>query len=92
MKTSRKRKKAAALKYDPGKDAAPKVSAKGKGVVAEQIISLAKAHGIPVRDDPDLVEILSRLDVSEEIPAELYVVVAELLAFVYRVNGKKHPS
>jgi len=88
---NRKSKKAVALKYSPDKGAAPHVSAKGSGLVAEQIISLAQAQGVPVKDDPDLVEVLSKLDLSEEIPAELYVVVAELLAFVYKMNGKKHP-
>jgi len=88
---NRKSKKAVALKYNPDKGSAPHVSAKGSGLIAEQIISLAQAEGIPVKDDPDLVELLSKLDLSEEIPAELYVVVAELLAFVYKMNGKKHP-
>ena len=82
-------KKAVALKYEPGHGHAPRVTAKGSGPVAEKIIELAREHGIPVQDDPDLVEVLSRLDMQEEIPAELYVVVAELLAFVYRLNGKK---
>jgi flagellar biosynthesis protein len=82
-------KKAVALKYEPGHQNAPRVTAKGSGPVAEKIIQLAREHGIPVQDDPDLVEVLSRLDIEEEIPAELYVVVAELLAFVYRLNGKK---
>lgn len=89
---SRKRKKAVALKYDPAKAASPQISAKGDGLVAERIIALAKENGIPLKDDPDLVEVLSKLDLSEEIPAELYVVVAELLAFVYMVNGKNHPG
>lgn len=84
-----KRKTAVALKYDPIKDGAPKVSAKGSGAVADNIISLAKEHGIPVKDDPDLVEILAKLEIEEEIPSEVYVVVAELLAFVYSVNKKR---
>jgi len=50
---------------------------------------MARKHGIPVKDDPDLVEVLSRLDLHDEIPPELYVVVAELLAFVYRLNHYK---
>ena len=92
MTKAPKSRKAVALKYDPSKNTAPQVSAKGSGLVAERIISLAKAHGVPVKDDPDLVEVLAGLDLSEEIPAELYVVVAELLAFVYRMNGKNRPS
>jgi flagellar biosynthesis protein len=58
-------------------------------VVAEKIIDIARKQGIPVKDDPDLVEVLSRLDLDEEIPPELYVIVAELLAFVYSLNRKK---
>lgn len=85
----KKRKTAVALRYDSVKDGAPKVAAKGVGAVADNIISLAKEHGIPVKDDPDLVEILSKLDIEEEIPTEVYVVVAELLAFVYSVNKKR---
>ena len=58
-------------------------------MVAEKIIDIARKQGIPVKDDPDLVEVLSRLDLDEEIPPELYVIVAELLAFVYSLNRKK---
>lgn len=86
-----KPKKAAALKYTPGKGPAPHVTAKGTGLIAEKIIELAIASGVPVKNDPDLVEILSQLDLNEEIPPQLYVVVAELLAYVYRLNGKKSP-
>lgn len=85
----RNRKKAVALKYTPGEDDAPKVTAKGTGAVAEKIIEIARKHGIPVKDDPDLVEVLSRFDLNAEIPPELYIVVAELLAFVYSLNQKK---
>jgi len=82
-------KKAVALKYKPGQENAPTVTAKGIGSVAEKIIDIARKQGIPVKDDPDLVEVLSRLDLDEEIPPELYVIVAELLAFVYSLNRKK---
>ena len=84
-----KRKKAVALKYDPFKDRAPKVTAKGSGDVAERIIQIAREHDIPVKDDADLVEVLSKLEIEKEIPPDIYVVVAELLAFVYSVNNKK---
>jgi flagellar biosynthesis protein len=83
-------KKAVALKYQPDKDNAPKITAKGSGNVAEKIIEIARKHGIPVKDDPDLVNVLSKLDIKEEIPASVYVVVAELLAFAYSLN-KKNP-
>lgn len=84
----RKPKKAVALKYKLGQGDAPKVTAKGTGRVAEKIIDIARKQGIPVKDDPDLVEVLSMLDIDEEIPPELYVIVAELLAFVYSLNRK----
>lgn len=84
-----KPKKAVGLKYKPGDDHAPRITAKGTGRLAEKIIEMARKHGIPVKDDPDLVEVLSRLDLHDEIPPELYVVVAELLAFVYRLNQEK---
>ena len=82
-------KKAVALNYRPEKDTAPKITAKGSGNVADKIIEIAKKHGIPVKDDPDLVEVLSKLDIREEIPVDVYVVVAELLAFAYSLNKKK---
>ena len=88
------KKKAVALKYDRLNNAAPTVTAKGQGKVAENIISLALAHGVPIKDDPDLVEVLTSLDLNQEIPAEIYVAVAELLAFVYGANAeglKKKP-
>ncbi|MBU0516752.1 MAG: EscU/YscU/HrcU family type III secretion system export apparatus switch protein [Proteobacteria bacterium] len=83
-----KRKKAVALKYDPVRDQAPRVSAKGQGLVAEKIVALAKEAGVPLKDDPDLIEVLMGLELDEEIPPELYVVVAELLAYVYYVNER----
>lgn len=81
-------KKAVSLKYHPKDHHSPKVTAKGKGLVAEKIIELARKHGIPVREEPDLVEILSKLDLQEEIPPETYILVAEILAFVYRMNQR----
>ena len=77
---------AVALHYD-GKGA-PRVTAKGRGLVAENILALAQQHGIPLREDPDLVNLLARLDLGDEIPAALYVAVAEVIAFAYRVSGK----
>lgn len=66
--------------YNP--QAAPKVIAKGFNEVAEEMIALAKKHQVLVHEDPELAEFLSRLDVGDEIPKELYVIVAELIAFV----------
>jgi flagellar biosynthesis protein len=80
------RRTAVALKYDAATDDAPKVIAKGRGLVAEKIIALAREQGIPMREDPDLVQMLTQIDLDQEIPPSLYKVVAELLAFVYRLN------
>jgi len=79
-------KKAVALRYDQTIDSAPKVVAKGAGLLAERIIALAREHGIPIHDDPDLVEILGKLNLQQEIPPEAYFIVAEILAFIYRAN------
>ncbi len=83
----KKRSQAVALKYQPESDKAPRVIAKGRGKVAEKIIEIALENNIHIHDDPDLIEVLSCLDLNAEIPPELYVVVAELLAFVYSVNS-----
>ncbi|MCM3699257.1 EscU/YscU/HrcU family type III secretion system export apparatus switch protein [Paenibacillus macerans] len=77
-------KKAVALKYDPGQGEAPVVAAKGSGLLAERILETAKEHGIPVQEDAALVEVLSKLDLDQQIPAELYDLVAEILTFIYR--------
>jgi len=87
MKTRNRPKKAVALKYQQKLDNAPTVVAKGKGKVAEKIIEIAREHNIYIHDDPDLIEVLSNLDLNEEIPPDLYVIVAELLAFVYSLNS-----
>jgi len=80
--------KAAAMKYRQGSNSAPIIVAKGKGFTAEKIIAIARAHGVPIREDKDMVEILSTIDLYEEIPTELYKAVAEILAFIYRMSGK----
>ncbi|MBI5816426.1 MAG: EscU/YscU/HrcU family type III secretion system export apparatus switch protein [Nitrospinae bacterium] len=82
------RKKAVALKYKPGVTSAPQVTAKGFGDVAEKIIQIAREHKVPIKEDPDLIETLSKLDLYQEIPPELYHVIAEVLAWVYKVNGR----
>lgn len=79
-------KRAVALRYDGAADAAPVVVATGRGALAERIIALAREHGIPVQEDAQLVEALSKLDLGEMIPAELYPVVAEILVFVGRAD------
>lgn len=85
------RKTAVALKYNAPRDHAPKLTARGHGHVAAQIIALAQTHGIPMREDPDLVQVLAQLNLQQEIPPQLYQVVAELLAFVYRLNQEYRP-
>ena len=82
------RKKAAALRYDPQKDRAPMVVAKGRGELAEKIIELAKREGIPVVEDRNLVEALLRIEVFEEIPPVLYEAVARVLVFVQEVRKR----
>jgi len=88
MKQNMKQERAVALKYRPAKDNAPKVVASGKGETARKIIELAREHGIYIHDDPDLVEVLSQLDLNAEIPTDFYIVISELLAFVYALNKK----
>ncbi|RFU63297.1 EscU/YscU/HrcU family type III secretion system export apparatus switch protein [Peribacillus glennii] len=82
----KKRKEAVALKYESEKDSAPTVIAKGKGKVAENILQAAGLHDIPVREDPTLTELLGKLDISQSIPEELYQAVAEVFAFVYKLD------
>lgn len=82
------RRTAVALKYDAATDSAPIVIAKGRGLVAEKIIALAREQGIPMRADPDLVQMLTQIDLDQAIPPTLYKVVAEILAFVYRLNQR----
>jgi len=78
--------RAVSLKYD-GKDA-PRVTAKGEGKLAEQILNIAREHGIPLHEDPDLVNLLAKLELGEEIPRALYVAIAEVIAFAYIMTGK----
>jgi flagellar biosynthesis protein len=83
---------AAALRYDPLSSEPPEIVATGRGLLAEQIIALAKEHGIPLREDPGLVEALARLEIGSVLPRELYAVVAEVLAWVYRVDAQNEPT
>ena len=81
-------KSAVALAYTQA-DAAPRVVAKGKGLIAEQIITRAREHGVYVHESPELVSLLMQIDLDQRIPSQLYVVVAELLAWLYRLeNGQ----
>jgi len=81
--------RASALGYNPETDEAPKVLASGKGLMAEKIIALAKEKGIPIREDPLLAAALAEVDIGATIPPELYAVVAEVIAYVYRIQNQK---
>jgi flagellar biosynthesis protein len=78
--------KAVALSYDG--ITAPVLSAKGTDNIADEIIAIAKEHNVPIREEPELVDLLSQLKLNEEIPRELYVAVAETIAFAYMIKGK----
>ncbi len=86
---NRKIKKAIALEYDP-EDEAPKVIATGRGAVAERIIESANKNNVPVHRDDKLADTLSRLDIGEMIPPELYNIVAEVLVFVDAMDKLKN--
>ena len=79
--------KAVALKYDQKKDSAPRVIATGRGEIAEKIMAVARANNVPLYEDKNLVQVLEALDLETEIPPELYRAVAEVLAFIYRLNN-----
>lgn len=81
-------KKAVALLYDKTKGTAPKVVATGTNLTAERIIATAMEAGVHIREDPNLVEMLAKIPLGSEIPAELYQTIAEVLAFVYSVNSR----
>lgn len=81
---------AVALHYDG--DSAPTVTAKGSGELAEQIIALAREHGIPLQENAPLSALLAQVDLGTEIPGELYLAVAEIIAFAYLLSGKRPPE
>jgi len=78
---------AVAISYDRGKDPAPRVVAKGRGHVAETILAIAREHGIAVRNDAALAEVLAQIELDRQIPVEAYVAVAEILSYIYRARG-----
>ena len=86
---SQSKQRAVALKYQQNQQgAAPKVIAKGHGSIADEIIALAKQHGVLVHQDDELSQLLAQLDLGQEIPDGLYHVIAELIAFSYVLQGK----
>jgi len=82
-----RRPQAVALRYDD-RSAAPRVVAKGYGTIADNIIQTAKDHGLYVHESPELVNVLMKLDLDQQIPPELYLAIAELLAWLYHLEGK----
>ena len=81
---------AVALLYDG--ENAPRITAKGEGEVARQILELAREHGIPLEGDAELAEVLSQIPLGEEIPEALYRAIAEVIAFAYLVSGRRPPG
>ncbi|QCU90431.1 EscU/YscU/HrcU family type III secretion system export apparatus switch protein [Thiomicrorhabdus sediminis] len=79
---------AVSLQYDSDESSAPKVTAKGSGLIAQQIIETAEQHNIPIQKDHELVELLAQVELDAEIPATLYEAVAQVLVFAYQVSGK----
>jgi len=88
MKSERPLKRAVALSYDGADSSAPRVVASGSGEAAAAILSAAAEHGVPIEEDEALLELLASCDVGDEIPPELYEAVAELLTWLYRLEGR----
>jgi flagellar biosynthesis protein len=78
---------AVAVDYDPKSEYAPKVVAGGRGAIAEQILQIAFANDVKVREDADLAEMLVAIDIDSEIPVAAFAAIAEILTYVYRANG-----
>ncbi len=83
---------AVALSYDGETDDGPRVVATGQGAVAERILEIAFASGVKVRQDADLAQLLAAVDVDSMIPLEAFAAVDEILAYVYRANGRAAPE
>jgi len=86
MSKPQKPRTAIALYYDG--DNAPRITAKGFGPLADEIVALAEAHDVPLQQDPQLSALLAQLDLGEAVPETLYVAVAEVIAFAYMVTGR----
>jgi flagellar biosynthesis protein len=82
-------KKAVAIHYDQTRDSAPRIVASGRGAIAEQILAVASENDVPLHEDRALVETLLAFEIGKEIPPELYQVVAEVLAFVQRIDKRE---
>lgn len=88
----RKRRKAAAVRYDADQDAAPRVLAKGEDLIADRIVEIAREADIPIVEDAALVSALLVLELGEEIPPELYRSVAKVLSFLYSLDKRGRPT
>lgn len=88
QKTKNKLNRAAALKYNQNEDSAPHLIAKGKGNIAEKIIAEAEKNNIPIREDEDIIKVLMQMNIGDEIPEDLYRVIAEILSFIYLLEEK----
>lgn len=78
--------KAIALRYDSEKEKAPRIVAKGRGYIADKIIQAANAHGVPLVADTGMSNLLEEIELDSQIPPQFYLAIAEILAFVYRLN------
>ncbi|RLJ17219.1 flagellar protein FhlB [bacterium endosymbiont of Escarpia laminata] len=81
---------AIALNYDG--ENAPKLTAKGRGELAERILTLAEEHDVPLHEDAELAALLSQIPLGDEIPEALYRAIAEVIAFAYILSGKRPPG
>jgi len=81
--------KAVALTYDNKKNQAPVIGAKGEGKTAQKIIKIAKEHGIPIKKDEDLIELLSKVELNKEVPPQMYKAIAEVFSFIYSITRQK---
>jgi flagellar biosynthesis protein len=79
---------AVAIRYNRDNDAAPRVVAKGRGFVAQQLLSIAKLHAVPVYQNQTVTQLLMAVELDREIPPDLYQAVANVLAYVYRLDGR----
>ena len=80
---------AVALRYEPDEPGAPRITAKGRGAIAGQIIELAREHDIHIHHSPELLDVLIRLELGDEIPESLYKAIAEIIAFTYQLAEEK---
>jgi flagellar biosynthesis protein len=82
-------KKAVALSYDSAINNSPKVVGKGSGKLADRIIDIAKQNNLPIKEDPNLIELLSKVELDKEVPSNMYKAVAEVFKFLYEVSNKE---